>query len=77
MALKKTEDRIIFDRTIQYLRSNPNEFTAKVIKAIAQEFMLSENFSVNGVTFEPQSKHLGTGVYQISYKKKGTDTIKM
>jgi hypothetical protein len=74
--LKKTEDRIMFDRCLAHLKANPNEHYFRVVKAVAQEFMLSDNVSIAGATYEPQSKHLGTGVYQVSYKKK-TSTIKM
>jgi hypothetical protein len=77
MALKKTEDRVIFDRALNHLRVNPNEHTFKAVKAVAQEFMLSENFSLSGSSFEPQTKHLGCGVYELSYKKKGVQSIKL
>jgi hypothetical protein len=77
MALKKTEDRIIFDRAINHLKQNPNEHTFKAVKAVAQEFMLSENVSLSGSSFEPHTKHLGCGVYELSYKKKASASIKI
>jgi hypothetical protein len=73
----KNEDRIQVNRCLAHLQANPAENTFKAVKSVAQAFMLGDNFSKNGSTYEPQSKHLGTGVYQLSYKKAGVPQIKL
>jgi hypothetical protein len=65
----KIEQRENLNRALLFLAKNPAENSIRVVKAVAQAFMLGENLTQNGASFEPQSKHLGTGVYQISYKK--------
>jgi hypothetical protein len=73
----KTEDRVQLNRCLTHLAANPAENYFKAVKAVAQAFMLGDNVVLGGSKYEPQSKHLGTGVYQLSYKKVGPTQIKV